>query len=560
MSCFRGDKVVAGAVVYSPDLFPVPLLEASMFLAQLPKRAACLLAWASVTWGAASAGAQEFSQLWGEHGELWSTASRLPDFSYAGYGRGERPIPAAPAQANVKDFGARGDGQSDDTVAFRRAVDAAAGKTILVPAGKYVITDFVTIRASGTVLQGEGPERSVLYFPTPLETIKPNPGATTTGRPTSNYSWSGGFIEVRGEFSDRPLSQVTTSSARGERELAVDHPECFRAGLEVRLVVRDTPDNSLARCLYAGDSGPVDNLEGKLAATFLARVVDVEEKARRLRLDRPLRWDVRLEWDPQLYSAESSVEEVGIEGLAFEFPVTPYAGHFTEQGYNAIALRGVRNCWVRDVAIRHSDSGVFVSGHNVTLSGIVLESERRSDGERNSTGHHGVTLGGTDCLLSDFDFGTRFIHDITMTRGSAGNVAMNGRGVDLALDHHRYAPHANLFTNLDAGEGSRLFQSGGGAELGWHCGAWETFWNIRTRQPQRWPGAGSREPWSCDRINLVGVVTQEPSRLDPQGRWLETIAPERLSPPNLYEAQLAARLKARTAAGHGKTNGRTGGE
>lgn len=492
--------------------------------------------------------AEEHSQLWGERGERWSAASRLPDFSYAGYGRGERPLPTVAPQASVKDFGARGDGKTDDTAAFRRAVKEAAGKTILVPAGKYVITDFVTIDASRTVLQGEGPGRSVLYFPTPLEEIQPNPGATTTGRPTSNYSWSGGFFEMRGRLSDRRLSEVTAPARRGEYELAVSRAEQFAVGDDVRLVLRDTAENTLARHLYAEDSGPIDNLNGRSIATFLARVTAVDRAQGRVRLDRPLRWDVRLDWRPQVYRASSSVEEAGIENLGFEFPVTPYEGHFTELGYNAISLYGVRHCWVRNVTIRHSDSGIFANGHNVTLTGVVLESDRRADGSRGSTGHHGVTLSGTDCLLADFDFRTRFIHDITVTRGSAGNVVMNGRAVDLALDHHRYAPHANLYTNLDAGEGSRLFQSGGGAKLGWHCGAWETFWNIRTVRPQRWPGAGSREPWSCNLLNLVGLTTQEPTAPDPAGRWFEAIRPDELAPANLYQAQLDRRLQSPVAA------------
>jgi hypothetical protein len=435
-------------------------------------------AWSSaliVLASAAASFAGEPSQLWGERGERWSADARLPDFSYAGYHRGQRPLPTLEPQANVKDFGARGDGRSDDTAAFQRAVKEAAGKAILVPAGKYVITDAVVIEDSGTVLVGEGPQRSVLYFPTPLEEIRPNRGATTSGRPTSNYSWSGGFFEIRGDLADRPLSAVTAPAKRGDEALAVDAADRLRPGEDVRLVLRDTRDNSLAVHLYAGDSGPVENLNGRLTETFLARVVSVDKSQGRVRLDRPLRCDVRPEWKPQLFPAASGVEEAGIEGLAFEFPVTPYEGHFTELGYNAIALRSARNCWVRNVVIRHADSGIFANGHNVTLTGVVLESDRRQDSGRGSTGHHGVTLSGTDCLLEDFDFRTRFIHDITVTRGSAGNVVMNGRGVDLALDHHRNAPHANLYTNIDAGEGRRLFQSGGGAKLGWHGGPGRRF-------------------------------------------------------------------------------------
>ena len=36
--------------------------------------------------------AQEYSELWGATGEKWSSTSRLPDFSFAGYHSGEKPI------------------------------------------------------------------------------------------------------------------------------------------------------------------------------------------------------------------------------------------------------------------------------------------------------------------------------------------------------------------------------------------------------------------------------------------------------------------------------------
>lgn len=52
--------------------------------------------------------AAEYSQLWGRQGELWRADGRLPDFSYAGYHRGERPLPAVDVVADVTSFGADG--------------------------------------------------------------------------------------------------------------------------------------------------------------------------------------------------------------------------------------------------------------------------------------------------------------------------------------------------------------------------------------------------------------------------------------------------------------------
>ncbi len=506
-----------------------------------------LFAATTLSLGPARADATKRSKLWGKGGELWRADSRLPDFSYAGYCRGEREIPNAKADPGfdvVADFGARGDGKADDTDAFRRAIRAAGdagGKVISVPAGRYVLRDRLEIRARGVVLRGAGSKRSILVMPTPLNEIRPNWGATTSGRRTSNYSWSGGFIVVRGSPSNERLATVDAPAKRGARSLRVSSCKKIAVGDEIVVRVRDTAEQSLARHLYANDPGAIDNLGRRARSDFVCRITRVDPKSKRVSVDRPLRTELRLEWTPTISPSASSVEEVGIEGLGFDFPVTPYRGHFTELGYNAVALGGVRNCWVRDLHIRNADSGIFLSGANNTVRDVVIESERDRDRGRHSTGHHGFTLSGPDNLLTDFDIRTRFVHDITMTGGSVGNVIARGRGVDLSLDHHCHANHANLFTDLDLGEGSQMFRSGGGARLGRHSGAWETFWCVRSRRPQSWPRG-----FGPDVMNLVGVRSDAQPITDRDGKWFEPLgAAETFEPCNLYAAQLARRLAKR---------------
>ena len=58
---------------------------------------------------------------------------------------------------------------------------------------------------------------------------------------------------------------------------------------------------------------------------------------KRVWFDRALRTDVRAEWSPEVFPARSSVEEVGVESLSFDFPGGPYAGHFTELGSQRVA-------------------------------------------------------------------------------------------------------------------------------------------------------------------------------------------------------------------------------
>ncbi len=478
-----------------------------------------------------------YSDLWGRHGERWTPASRLTDFSYAGYHRGEKPLPKLKADCSVKDFGAIGDGKADDTEAFQRAIKQSPGKTISVPPGEYVITDILYIRTAGTSLKGAGARQSLLRFPTPLNEIKPNWGATTGGRRTSNYSWSGGFIRVVGSLSRKQLSTVTAEARRGEQSLRVSDTTSFQVGDAIRLSMTDTREQTLARYLYADDPGRIENLRSRANVSFAARVTRIDANGNWIHFDRPLRTDVRSEWNPRIYSLTSSVQEVGIEDLGFEFPEIPYRGHFTELGYNAVAISGARNCWVRNVWIHNADSGMFISGANNTLCHIQFDSQRQIERSRQATGHHGIMLGGQDNLLTDFDFRTRFMHDITVSSGSAGNVVANGKGLDLCFDHHCHAPHANLFTNIDLGEGSRMFQSGGGSALGRHSASWETFWGIHSRRPQTWP-----DGWGPDLMNLVGLRSSDPPVVDPKGRWFEPLDPARLQPINLYDAQLARRL------------------
>jgi len=48
------------------------------------------------------------------------------------------------------------------------------------------------------------------------------------------------------------------------------------------------------------------------------------------------------------------------------------------------------------------------------------------------------------------------------------------------MDHHRAAPYAVLWSNIDTGIGSRTFESSGDGEAnGNHTASFVTFWNVR---------------------------------------------------------------------------------
>lgn len=494
----------------------------------------CFLALACLGTLALAAGAAETSELWGHSGERWDPAGRLPDFSFAGYRFGEEPLPEVEVAADVTDFGAVGDGKTDCTAAFLKAIEETESGAITIPAGRFLVRDILWLTKPGIVLRGAGSQETVLVFDRELEDLRPNMGATTGGRPTSNYSWSGGFLWVKGRIDKPKLTSIGVGAVRGDRSITVADASKLEPGMRVVIRQTDDAEKSLLAHLYAGDPGDVSKIDKPMRPELVVRVAALDGS--RVELDRPLRIDIRPGWSPTLHGFEPSVDEVGIEKLGIEFPAKPYAGHFTERGMNGIAMNGVSDCWVRDVRIANADSGVHLSGINCTMSGVLLSSDRRP--KNGDTGHHGIVVA-HDCLVENFIFETRFIHDITVSALASGNVVKNGRGPDLSFDHHKRAPHDNLFCRIDVGEGKSVWRCGGGQALGRNAGARTTFWAIESKQPVAWPPAR----FGPDRMNLVGVRGKDEGTMEKDGRWHEMIEPCLLTPSDLHAAQLKRRLK-----------------
>jgi len=489
----------------------------------------------AIVLGGVAAG-QSHSELWGEDGEKWRPDGRLPDFSFAGYHFGDDKPPVYDVAANVTSFGARGDGKTDDTEAFKKAIAATDKGAILIPAGRYILSDILWIKKPQLVLRGEGPDKTVLHFTRELEDVRPNMSQTTSGRPTSGYSWSGGFLWVKGWAKSKPVSAIVSSTRRGERILTLEKAGGVRAGQRVMVEVADDDKKTLLSHLYSDDPGDTAKITKPVRTRFVSRVASA--RGRSVKLERPLRWGIRPEWKPVLKTFEPTVSEVGIEKLAISFPVKPYKGHFTERGMNAIALNGVSDCWVRNVRISNCDSGVFIAGSFCTVEGLILDGEREAT--RGDTGHHGVTMG-QDCALQDFDIRTKFIHDMTVSNLQVGNVVKNGKGRNLSFDHHKRCPYENLFCNIDVGDGGQIWRCGGGRSLGKHCGARGTFWCIRSKRDIGYPPSR----FGPASMNIVGVKTAAKSVLDLDGKWFEAIPPDDLEPADLHAAQLARRLKTR---------------
>lgn len=139
-------------------------------------------------------GAQTFSELWGEQGELWNPEdSRLKNFTNVGYKQGDVPIPNWPVGVNVLDFGAIPDDGKDDSQAFIDAIAACPDNhAVAVPNGRYRITQQIRVGRDNFVLRGEDLYKTVLWFPKNLSEVYPKVDYD------GSYGHGSGFYYVKG--------------------------------------------------------------------------------------------------------------------------------------------------------------------------------------------------------------------------------------------------------------------------------------------------------------------------------------------------------------------------
>jgi len=419
---------------------------------------------------------------------------------------------------------------------------------LFIPEGTYIFAKRIDILKGNFVLRGAGPGKTILLFPNSLTDLF---GNQPNGAQQSQWSFGPGLINVTGKDpinAATRLASITAPAQRGDKTLQISNQISASKGEWIRLSERDpqkgdAASGSLIHYLYGDLMPPGTDLIGTAhIVRFLSRVKLVS--GNKIELERPLPYDVRHEWSPEVHRFAPTVQEVGIEHLSIHFPWTAYPGHFKEKGYNGIFFQDVAQCWVNDVEVQNADFGIDLNSTNFcTVSNVTLTtsaSRAVSSEARGTNGHHGIDVShGTENLVTNFDVQTKFVHDISVEWYALHTVFANGRGIDLNMDHHREANYSSLFSNLDCGAGTRPFNSGGSGNRGAHSGAYSTYWNIQARAAMLLPPADFGPL-----LNFIGVQLLETNH-DPASpyQWLiEPRGPGGICPVELQEAMRARRL------------------
>eukprot|EP00887_Chlorella_sp_A99_P000300 scaffold13.g300.t1 len=200
----------------------------------------------------------------------WPGATRLGDWSRAGYGGGYASgIPGPDATApptDVRSLGAVGDGVTDNWAVLQRAVDAAAAAqtplTLQFPRGTFLLSSPLVIRGSGIVLRGAGVDLTVVYIPRSLGDWAPGTWTVDSkgerggavGRVTSSWAFGGAFIQFSGEPPVGERLAAALDAPRGATRVPVDDATRLAPGALVALQQYDP--EAAPRAAAAGGGGP----------------------------------------------------------------------------------------------------------------------------------------------------------------------------------------------------------------------------------------------------------------------------------------------------------------
>lgn len=388
----------------------------------------------------------------------------LHDFSYAGYHKGEAPVPINPPGLMVDvsqwPYGADKTGAIDATDAIQAAIDTvgiAGGGIVYLPAGTYRLKPpagsncALRIRYSGVVLRGDGPLETFLLND---ETYMRSKSVILVGPASGGWHF--------------PLAGTTVNITRD-----VDYPTHI---IPVADATRFLPGDWVILRTDCTDEFIDEHgmtglwNSGLKGITFYRRVTTIDPGSNSISVDIPTRYYLKIRDNARVYRIAPHLEEVGIEylsvgmrenltgGLGDSDYGTPGTAAYEVHYSHFIEFSHVANAWIQDVHT-YRPPGNINNWH--TLSNIILLSQSRNVTVRNCVvgrpqyeggggNGYGYTLRGSDCLLIDCTaFHTRHNYDFK-SMWTSGNVIFrcDCRDGRMPSDFHMHLSPANLFDSM----------------------------------------------------------------------------------------------------------------
>ena len=518
------------------------------------------------------------SQLWRDF--VNGDRTKLPDFSYAGYMRGETRIPDVDWPIyNVVDYGADPNPNTtgrQDIEAIKKAIKAVPadqGGIIFFPGGTYDIgnsssqsvDNVIHYRRGKIVWRGEGKDKSIIF-------MKKTTATANSYTPKIMVSVFGG--SASDENLDTRITDITSDTKLNDFSLNVRSTTGLLVNQWVKIYML-AGENEFYDYLkpYAKESSwttgarfserhQIKSIDGN-TVTFYEPIL--------IPYIRPTQGASGTTWG--LYNYRHH-EMVGFEDLCFKGawgpgdPYWPYRHHdpasreYDDSGWTALSINDVVNSWVRRCRFTNFTNSQFV--RNCAFFSY-LENDIDQDTYSGSGwyGHHGIfyistnhSIAGAGSTMSKLTHGPSVNGYL---QGSGGNVIWRYKfHPDTGPDFHSYSIWSNLY-DLTEGGLRRKASTGAGYGRPNHLKHF-VLWNHNNTDPTRGDRVSSSDPtpeydkyvwWTLKPSRnfvtpiVVGAhgqpvnfLTSGTGRVD----TLEHNGRDDVTPRSLYEAQLELRL------------------
>lgn len=316
---------------------------------------------------------------------------------------------------NVKYFGAKGDGITDDTSAFEAAINS--GKAVYVPPGTYYLGACIDIT------------KSVKIF-----------GA---GDATKLISNGGDYYKDYGVTYAGKLSNKTFSIYSKVKQTYTITGDTFAAGT-VDLIVEDTTGLSVGDTIYLMiGTNPYDSTEEYYRAFNTIKAIDVNS----VTLTMPIPCDVPLSSRVSKFETyESIAENIEISNLCIDIKD---AGHVQDQMFLTWHARNVNIHHIH--FLRSSTAIEFLEGENCHAHNIQIDYCTNYHISVHPFNVWGVTnFSFKDIEISHMNNVTAFFGEATNTNGTIENININKTQDDVPDSTYIYVFHfVGMSTNIN---------------------------------------------------------------------------------------------------------------
>ena len=310
---------------------------------------------------------------------------RRADWAHVGI---EGGIPEVAVVNSVTDFGAVGDGVTDDASAFQQAIDNASssgGGAVWVPPGTYLLNSYLIMK-SNVVLRGAGSDYSHLVFD------------------LGGVDADTGMIQIAGWEGTDPFVAITSGYAKDSTVLTVSDASTFSVGEYVEI----QQDNDPA-IMYTDPAWNVDWAQE--AVGEMGKVVAVS--GNQITLEEPLDNDYRSDLNPVIRPV-AMLTNAGVERLHLRRQDNAFG--------DMIFIYYAADTWVREV-----ESEFVLNSHVLAHASYKCEIRDNYFHEAYAYGGGGQAYGAEmgrhtrGCLVENNIF-RKLRHAMITVVGSNGNV------------------------------------------------------------------------------------------------------------------------------------------